>query len=345
MNISVHPVTARPCVSAAPSVTRPSEPDALRSRRDAPKLERGSFSLLRIIGSGSFSNVHLALEKASGRPIALKETAKAFIRHRKSASRLFSEKTILSKIHHPLVVDFCGSFQDTKKLYLAMEFVPGGDLFRLMSRRGSLTHREALFFASEVASVLVFLHSQGVVYRDLKPENVLIAGSGHIKLGDFGFAKELTKGEKTYSLCGTPHCMAPEVVSRSGHGFASDWWSLGILVHEMITGECPFDDESPYEMYAKIVLQAYVPPKGIDCDTASLIVNLLRKDPGERIGDEKVAEHPFFKDVDWGRLGDVQPPYVPQVKYPFDDSQFDVYEANLAEEEYGGENETLFEGY
>jgi serine/threonine protein kinase len=232
---------------------------------------------------------------------------------------------------------------DMKKLYLVMEYVQGGDLYSRLSRRGRLMTSEVRFYAAEVASVLTYLHNQGVVYRDLKPENILIAQSGHIKLTDFGWSKRLRQGERTFTLCGTPEYLAPEMLTRSGHDFALDWWTLGVFLHELLSGKSPFECDSVYETYCSIIATAYIPPKEADNKTRSFLTALLDKDSQHRLAGEKVRNHCFFGGVDWEHLERISPTYVPVVKAELDDSHFERFEEEQETEEGVIDQEVLRE--
>ena len=298
---------------------------------------------MRVIGRGSSGVVRLGQDKATGRVLAIKETPKTRLRRTKDVLRVICEKTILAGINHPLVVDYYGTCQDAKTLYLAMEFVQGGDLYSLLSARGTLNTTETRFYAAEIAAVLTYLHSQDVVYRDLKSENVLLSRSGHIKLADFGCAKKLKFGERTFTLCGTPHAWAPEVLARSGHGFAVDWWTLGVLMHEMLTGKSPFEGEAPTAVLANIFNQPYIPPKEADKDVQHLLEGLLCKDPEHRFTSDKVRHHPFFIGVDWEEVEHMLPPYLPVVKTDLDSSNFDQFPEEQIEDGVTAEAEVFLD--
>ena len=280
----------------------------------------------RVVGFGNYGTVRLAQDKETGKALAVKETLKARLQQRKNVANAKNEKAILASLRHPLVVDFYGACQDEKKLYLVMEYVQGGELLSLLERRGRLSVLEARFFAAEVTSVFTYLHSQGIAYRDLKPENVLISKSGHIKLTDLGCSKRLKSGERTFTICGTPQFLAPEIIMRSGHSFAVDWWTLGIFLHELLTGVSPFASESTYETYSNIISHAYVPPKEVDEVTQELLVGLLDKDPDSRLVGEKVCSHCFFAGVDWDNVDGLEPVYIPEVQADMDDRHFGEFE-------------------
>ena len=318
-------------------------PGAFReSSIDAFALSR--LSARCVIGHSNFGVVRLAQDKETGKALAVKEIDKNRLRAAQNVRRVFTEKTILASLRHPLVVDFHGTCQDEKKLYLVMECVQGGELLSFLSKRGALTTTEARFYAAEVTSVLTYLHSQGIIYRDLKPENVLISTSGHIKLTDFDSACRLKFGEKTFTLCGISEYLAPEMILRSGHDFSLDWWTLGIFLHELLFGTTPFDSEDPYNIYVNIISKAYCPPAEIDNHTRNLLQGLLDKDPSHRYAGEKVRSHAFFAGVDWGHLERLQPAFVPVVKTEMDHGNIESLE-EMQENEGTVENQADFQGY
>ena len=269
-----------------------------------------------VLGSGGQGVVKLAIDKSTEKAVAVKEIYKSCLTNAKSVLRVFREKTILASAKHPFIVDFYGTCQDKRKLYLLMEFVMGGEVYSLLGAQKKLTSAAVHFYAAEVTAVFMYLHSQGFVYRDLKPENVLLATSGHIKLADFGCAKRLKFGERTFSLCGTPEYMAPEVLSRHGHSLSVDWWALGIFIHELLTGQTPFTGQTPAEVYSNILTQPYTPPE-VDDHTKSLLEGLLNKDPSLRLTEHKVKNHPYFAHIDWDQLENRQPPYIPEESIEF----------------------------
>jgi serine/threonine protein kinase len=298
----------------------------------------------RAIGYSNFGVVRLTLDKESGRVFAVKESCKTLLGNEKSLRSVFNEKAILQIIRHPLIVDFYGTCQDLKKLYLVMEFAHGGDLYSILVRRGALATTEARFYAAEVTFVLTYLHSQGIVYRDLKPENVLISRSGHIKLTDFGCAKLLKPGERTFTLCGTPQFLAPEIILRNGHDAAVDWWTLGIFLHELLYNTMPFDGETPYDIYANIISKPYTAPIAADNPTRNLLQGLLDKDPRHRYTGEKVKSHVFFAGVDWNHCERLEPTYVPVVKTDMDDHNIERLDEEQ-EEEGAIDDQEAFQGY
>lgn len=285
-----------------------------------------SLNLGRVVGTGAYSDVRIAQDRRSGTVLAVKRMSKANIVARKAVRRVRDEREILSKLNSKWVTAYEGAFQDHTNLYLLTEFVPGGELYSVLARKGPLSKAEVRFYSAEIVTALCYLHSEGVLYRDLKPENVLITSSGHIKLADFSCAKWMKQGEKTYSLVGTPHCLAPEMIQRSGHSFAVDWWTLGVLIYEMMFGESPFAAATPYETYAKIIANQPELPKDMDAAARDLISGLLQKAPERRYGKEEVRTHSFFQDLHWSQLEDNQPPMVPFLKNALDTRHFQEFE-------------------
>ncbi|KAF6730477.1 cAMP-dependent protein kinase catalytic subunit PRKX [Oryzias melastigma] len=213
---------------------------------------------------------------------------------------------------------------------MLMDFVAGGELFSYLRSRGRFSNAAGLFYTSEIVCAIEYLHSKLIVYRDLKPENILLDAEGHIRLTDFGFAKKLS--DKTWTLCGTPEYLAPEVIQSKGHGRAVDWWALGILVFEMLAGYPPFFDDNPFGIYQKILSGKLDFPRHLDFYVKDLIKKLLVIDRARRLGNMKngaddVKKHRWFKMVDWEAvpLKKLKPPITPKVSHEGDTSNFDVY--------------------
>lgn len=188
------------------------------------------------VGTGTFGRVRIARFKypPEAPPVAVKILNKADIIRLKQVLHVSSEKRILERISHPFAISSFGAFQDRKHLFIVLEYVPGGELFNYTRKQKCLSTNAARFYAAELITVLDYLHSLHIIYRDLKPENILIDAAGHIKLADFGFAKIVA--DRTWTICGTPEYLAPEIIQRKGYGFSVDWWALGILIYELLVG-------------------------------------------------------------------------------------------------------------
>jgi len=211
-----------------------------------------------------------------------------------------------------------------------LEFAQGGELFTHLRKAGRFSNDAARFYAAEVALALDFLHKRGVLYRDVKPENLVLDARGYARLVDFGFAKRV--GLKTYTLCGTPEYIAPEMLLNRGHDKGVDWWALGVLLYEMLAGQAPFLDEDPMGVYGQIIEGRVLFPKYIERGARSLIKRLMHADPAKRLGclrrgGADVREHRFFEGFDWDGLygSSLRAPIVPDIRGPQDVTHFDPF--------------------
>jgi len=287
------------------------------------------FELGRTIGRGRFARVRLAkLHGVKGLPLCLKILKKSDVRQLEQVTNIVNEKDVLASARHPFIIQLFHTFQDPTRLYMALELVNGGELFNLIRKKRVLPLATARFYAAEVALALQYLHDMLVVYRDIKPENILIHSSGHIKLTDFGFAKYL-KDARTYTACGTPVYMAPEIIRKKCYGFAVDWWALGVLTYEMLSGQPPYTAVEEEEIY-KMVLNGRIQyPPVMDANARDLIVRLLLPDPLRRLGGGGLRAHKFFKAISWqdAGLGLLEPPWKPSLADDINDTtNFDTFE-------------------
>ena len=313
-----------------------------------PVLSLSSFDFLRVIGSGSFAQVRLARMKDSHTPAAVKIMKKMYILRTKQVAHVLAEKQIVRLVDSPFIVAFLGSFQDSVNLYCVLEYVPGGELFRLLCERETLSRAEATFYAAEVTLALCTLHAIRCAYRDLKPENILISATGHVKLADFGLAKVLKHRDRTFTTCGTPEYIAPEIIEGMGYDETSDWWQLGILLYEMISAQTPFATPSPYELYSNILTKKVAFPSSFDEVTKDFIGQLLHKDPHKRIQQQDILQHRFFADMNWPHVKALQlhPPFVPTIADPFDSSYFENFTEKPEEEAVlDASMQAQFDGY
>eukprot|EP00357_Protocruzia_adherens_P033838 CAMPEP_0115005132 /NCGR_PEP_ID=MMETSP0216-20121206/19671_1 /TAXON_ID=223996 /ORGANISM="Protocruzia adherens, Strain Boccale" /LENGTH=321 /DNA_ID=CAMNT_0002371363 /DNA_START=341 /DNA_END=1306 /DNA_ORIENTATION=- len=297
------------------------------------KLNLEEYELLQTVGTGSFGRVRIARHKVSGKYVAMKILKKAEILRSKQVDHIISENTILSCLNHPFLVKMDGFCQDDKYIYFALEYISGGELFTYLRQKERFPVTQARFYGAQVVSMFRYLHNKNIIYRDLKPENLLIDGDGYLKLTDFGFSKMIDK--RTYTLCGTPEYLAPEILLNKGHGRPVDWWCLGILVYEMIAGIDPFSDEDPMAIYQKILRGRIRFPRFFDKDAKSLVKHLLVADPSKRYGSvangqgaDDIINHRWFKELDWDHLESkkgIEAPYKPEVRGPEDTSNFSYY--------------------
>ncbi|KAJ3004548.1 UNVERIFIED_CONTAM: camp-dependent protein kinase catalytic subunit [Siphonaria sp. JEL0065] len=248
----------------------------------------------------------------------------------KQVEHTINERDILARLEYPFLVHMLGSMQDCSNLYFVLEFVQGGELFTFLRKSGRFRNNVALFYAGEVVLAVEYLHNRDIIYRDLKPENLLIDSEGHIKITDFGFAKEVP--DVTWTLCGTPDYLAPEIIQSKGYGRAVDWWALGILIYEMIAGHPPFYDDDHFKLYEKILACKPKFPSHFDPNAKDLVKKILTTDLTKRFGIlkngvEDIKRHAWFADLDWQALEDckIPAPYLPPIGREGDCSNFDTY--------------------
>lgn len=291
-------------------------------------VTKDDFELLTVIGKGSFGKVMQVRKKDDGKIYAMKVLRKDTIIARKQVTHTKSEKNILMKIQHPFIVNLNYAFQTKDKLYMILDYINGGELFFHLKKEGRFAESRVKLYAAEIASALDHLHNLDIVYRDLKPENILLDSEGHICITDFGLSKQIESSEGTHTFCGTPEYLAPEVLKGQGHGTPVDWWSLGTLLFEMLTGLPPFYAQNVNVMYTKILSGELKFPAYISENAKSLLEGLLIRDPEKRLGTNggtEVKNHPWFGDIDWDKLvrKEIDPPFKPKVKSVDDTSQID----------------------
>ncbi|KAH0809667.1 hypothetical protein GEV33_013123 [Tenebrio molitor] len=300
-------------------------------RNGHEKGDPSQFELLKVLGEGSFGKVFLVRKVVgadNGRLYAMKVLKKATLKVR-DRHRTKMERNILVDVEHPFIVKLHYAFQTAGKLYLILDFLRGGDLFSRLSKEVMFTEEDVKFYLAELALALNHLHSLGIIYRDLKPENVLLDADGHIALTDFGLSKLPLEEGKAYSFCGTVEYMAPEVVNRKGHSFAADWWSFGVLMFEMLTGSLPFQGSNRRDTMTQILKAKLGMPANLSSEAQSLLRALFKRNPANRLGAgpggvEDLKKHEFFATIDFDALlaKKIRPPFQPAVCGP-DDAYFD----------------------
>ncbi|KAG2823230.1 hypothetical protein PC116_g6341 [Phytophthora cactorum] len=283
------------------------------------------FEFVKVLGRGAFAKVYLVRGKGSNRDkwYALKAYNKQAIVQKNQAQYIHTEKAALQACSdHPYIVTLYYAFQSQDRLFLVMEYCGGGDLLSALTRRKAFTESEAAFYIGEIALALSHLHSKNIVFRDLKPENVVMDLDGHCLLTDFGISKEGIKDHTSANtFCGSPMYLAPEMLSRSGHGFALDWYSVGALLFELLTGLPPFYTNDKKQLFHNILRGHLVIPEYLSPNARDLIQRLLHRDPKQRLGsgptgDREIFDHPFFAGVNWEKLKarELSPPFQPKIK-------------------------------
>ena len=290
-----------------------------------PSMSMEQFSIVAVVGRGFYGKVMLCQKKDSGELYAIKSIQKKRLQETGKSESVITERNILMRARHPFIVSLCFAFQTPSKFYLGLEYVPGGELFRCRDERGTIEIDDARIYIAEIGLALEFLHSIGIIYRDLKPENVLLDANGHVKLTDFGLSKVIEKAQSTSSFCGTGEYLAPEIVMQMAYSYPVDIWGLGILAYEMIIGQTPFFDENKTKMYSNIVSsEPYFPPE-IDPCVSDFIGQLLTKNADERPKFSELKSHAFFDGLDWDKIvkKEYQPSFIPPVIDPFKPLNFD----------------------
>eukprot|EP00586_Coscinodiscus_wailesii_P020225 CAMPEP_0172499760 /NCGR_PEP_ID=MMETSP1066-20121228/130577_1 /TAXON_ID=671091 /ORGANISM="Coscinodiscus wailesii, Strain CCMP2513" /LENGTH=363 /DNA_ID=CAMNT_0013273673 /DNA_START=209 /DNA_END=1300 /DNA_ORIENTATION=- len=329
-------------------------------KKKGQTFDLSKFTLKETLGTGTFGRVRLA-SYDNKKNYALKILKKRNIIELKQTDHIKSEISILSKIDHPFIVNKIGHFQDERHLYMVIEYVQGGELYTHLRNCECFPDDQAKFYAMEIVCAFEYLHKTLIIYRDLKPENILITTDGHLKITDFGFAKLLeSSGALTWTLCGTPEYLAPEVIQCQGHGKSVDWWTLGILVYEMLAGYPPFYDHNPFGIYQKILTGDMDYPREFHKPSKSFVKKLLTRDRTKRMGCTKkgvttVKAHKWFLSYDAANNGtrvggidslwekclacQLDAPWKPHVENVEDTCHFDDYPDSSSDEEGDEEEE------
>lgn len=289
------------------------------------------FTTLKVIGRGSYGKVRLVRHNASGQVYAMKSLSKKKLADFNLVEKTKTERNVLITAQHPFLVSAKYTFQDDVKVYMVLEYVPGGELYRRLKAEGRFREQRVKYYAAQLVLAISYLHSLGIIHRDLKPENVLMAEDGYIKLADFGLVKDnMEPLSETQTFCGTPEYISPEICEGRKYNMSVDWWSLGILIYEMLFGSPPFFDTNVNVTYRKIIMDDIQFPADASPEAKSLIEGLCDKDPECRLGAgengrEMVMAHPFFRDIDWDALlaKKIEMEWKPSISGDTDVEQFD----------------------
>ncbi|XP_029921122.1 cGMP-dependent protein kinase 1-like isoform X8 [Myripristis murdjan] len=320
--------------------------DELKAKMEAEavffsSVSLSDFNVICTLGVGGFSRVELVkyvqyvhLKSDPSRSFAMKVLTKRHILDTSQQGHILSERRIMMEAHSPFTVRLYRTFRDSKYLYMLLEACLGGELWTLLRDRGSFDDSTTRFYTGCVIEALAFLQCRGIVYRDLKPENIILDQRGYAKLVDFGFAKKVGLGKKTWTFCGTPEYVAPEIILNKGHDCSADCWSLGILIFELLSGSPPFSGSDPMKTYNIILrgIDMVEFPKKITKSAANLIKRLCRDNPSERLGNQKngvkdIQKHKWFEGFNWEglRQGTIDSPFTPTVDGPLDSRNFDCF--------------------
>jgi len=266
----------------------------------------------------------------AGTPYALKSLHKGLLVKLGQVEHVINEKRVLASCDHPFILSLEAVFVTPDQVHMLLEVALGGELFTLLRQSGHLAPAQARLYTAMVASAFSYLHARQVAHRDLKPENLLFDAQGYLKLVDFGFAKVIK--DRSWTLCGTPEYLAPEIISNQGHSWAVDWWTLGILLYEMLVGQPPFVADTPVETYNKIMRGRYRIPSALAPEAKDFVAKLLVHSPALRLGytrsgAKEVYLHAFLRELSFPDLlaRKLEMPFVPELADPLDTSNFDEY--------------------
>ncbi|KAK1752229.1 hypothetical protein QBC47DRAFT_68595 [Echria macrotheca] len=329
------PVAVEPPPQASSGIPVPTK-KPLPSATDpgtGTKISLDHFNFLAVLGKGNFGKVMLAETKRSRKLYAIKVLKKEFIIENDEVESIRSEKRVFliaNRERHPFLTNLHACFQTETRVYFVMEYISGGDLM-LHIQRGQFGTKRAQFYAAEVCLALKYFHENGVIYRDLKLDNILLTLDGHIKIADYGLCKEdMWYGSTTSTFCGTPEFMAPEILLDKKYGRAVDWWAFGVLIYQMLLQQSPFRGEDEDEIYDAILADEPLYPIHMPRDSVSILQKLLTREPDQRLGSgptdaQEIMSQPFFRNINWDDIYHkrVQPPFLPQIKSATDTSNFD----------------------
>ncbi|KAK6489318.1 protein kinase C epsilon type isoform X1 [Huso huso] len=298
------------------------------------RMNLEDFIFIKVLGKGSFGKVMLAELKGTDEVYAVKVLKKDVILQDDDVDCTMTEKRILALARrHPYLTQLFCCFQTKDRLFFVMEYVNGGDLMFQIQRSRKFDEARSRFYAAEVTSALMFLHQHGVIYRDLKLDNILLDAEGHCKLADFGMCKEgILNGVTTTTFCGTPDYIAPEILQELEYGPSVDWWALGVLMYEMMAGQPPFEADNEDDLFESILHDDVLYPVWLSKEAVSILKAFMTKSPNKRLGcvvsqggEESIKQHPFFKEIDWVMLEQrkTKPPFKPRIKTKRDVNNFD----------------------
>ena len=318
------------------------------NQKKLEKMSASNYESLSIIGRGAFGEVHICREIKTGEIVAIKKIKKEILFNKNQIKHTLDEQDFLSKVDSPWIIKLKASFQEGDYLYLVMEYLPGGDLMGLLIAKDIFTEEEAKFYTAEIILAIESIHELDCIHRDIKPDNILIGKDGHIKLTDFGLAKISDKifkediidykfednkksHNRNFSCVGTAYYAAPEVINKKTYGQEIDWWSLGVILFEMMVGYAPFCSKNVKDVCFKVShFENYlIFPKKCKASNncKDLILKLVNHSENRlgKNGSQEIKAHPFFKGINWQKIKEMKPPFIPELKNDYDNKYFDEF--------------------
>uniref|UniRef100_H2YRI1 Protein kinase C n=1 Tax=Ciona savignyi TaxID=51511 RepID=H2YRI1_CIOSA len=322
-----------PILSALDSSNGSATKQRLTSSNSNPSktsVKLTDFIFIKVLGKGSFGKVMLAELRATKEIFAVKVLKKDVISAEDDVDCTMTEKRVLA-LEHPFLTSLHSCFQNRERLFFIMEYVNGGDLMFQIQKSRKFSEERSRFYAAEVILALQFLHKHGIVYRDIKLDNILLDQDGHCKLADFGMCREGVKdGNLATTFCGTPDYIAPEILQELDYGVSVDWWALGVLMYEMLAGQPPFEADNEDDLFESIMNDDVLYPVWLTKNAVNILEMFMTKKPARRLGcgstgESAILQHPFFATMDWVALENkqIEPPFKPSVKNIYDTTNFD----------------------
>lgn len=304
--------------------------DARKLIKVVPSVE--DLSVVGTLGKGTFGYVQLVENNKTGETFALKSVSKSHVVKQRQQQHILTEKSVMMELSHPRIVTLHATTKDENFLYFLMEPALGGELFSILRRQKRFSEYVARFYAASVVVAFEYMHSKHVIYRDLKPENLLLDDKGYVKVTDFGFAARVKEGGHRYTFCGTPDYIAPEILSSAGHGKGVDWWTLGVFIYELMAGRGPFRAAKVSVTYERIQKGVLSFPSHFSNEAMMLIRGLLQVRPTDRLGVvqggvQRIKQHAWFRGFDWSAFANetMPAPHCRKIENSHDLSNFDNY--------------------
>eukprot|EP00128_Syssomonas_multiformis_P000239 Colp12_sorted_trinity150504_noHs@20430 len=294
------------------------------------------FKLLRSVGKGAFGKVCIVMRRDTKRLFAMKYMNKEKLLGKNALKNVYNERKILEMLNHPFIVNLWFAFQDDEDMFMVVDLMLGGDLRYHLQRYGPFSEERVRLYIAEISLALAYIHSRKIIHRDIKPDNILMDENGHVALADFNVAAFVPeKGDLLYTRAGTRPYMAPELISRQGYSYGADWWSVGIVMYEMLKGKHPFKGAKPEEIPDLICNGILKYPNTWSPDCISLCAGLLERDPKKRLGlsetNMSLKNHAFFKELDWNDVLEkkVTPAFLPDKDKVNCDAMYELEEMML----------------